>query len=457
MFLSFSTAARVIGFVPAGHAAVPSLNWNTFLGSEQIDYLGDMKVDSSGNLYVAGSSDMSWGEPKNSHTGGGHDVFVAKLDSSGRLQWHTFIGGEDTDYVYGLTLDNSGNVYVCGSSSTDWGAPVNDFSGGGKDGFVAKLDSNGALQWHTFLGGSKSDSAHNLALDSYGNIYISGESSGSWGAPLFSYDAGFDAFVTKLNSSGSLQWNTFLGTPADDSGWGVAVDSHNSIYVTGKSGGSSGGGAVNPYSGGDDAFVVKFHGSGGLLWHTFLGSAENDLGWDIAVGTDGFLYVAGDSLAEWGNPVASFTAGGIDAFVAKLQCSNGNLIWNTFMGSEGHDLAYDVGIDNGNSPYITGASRSSWGTPVFPFSGEREAFVAKLRSDGFLQWHGFLGAPGPGDYDWAFSITVSGNGNIYVAGESDSNWGEPVRNYSFDTDVFVARIDDLFPWPVFYPAFLRRE
>ena len=193
------------------------------------------------------------------------------------------------------------------------------------------------------------------------------------------------------------------------------------------------------------------------MWHTFLGSSEDDSGWDIVADKNGFLYVAGHSLAAWGSPVESFTAGGRDAFAAKLQSSTGNLIWNTFMGSPANEMGFEISVNNGNNIYITGASKGSWGTPVFPFSGDYEAFVVKLDEDGTAQWHGFLGSASVDEYDWAFSIAINSDGDIFIAGESDSSWGKPVRAHTEKTDVFVTRIDDSFPWPIFYPAFLNRE
>src|SRR5215207_4739494 len=116
----------------------PALTWNTFLGGNSYDEGDDIIVDASGNIYVTGYSDVSWGNPIRPF-GAIPDAFVVKLDPSGNLVWNTFLGGNGGDLGYGITLDTSGNVYVTGNSDATWGAPVRAYITGG-DAFVAKLN-----------------------------------------------------------------------------------------------------------------------------------------------------------------------------------------------------------------------------------------------------------------------------------------------------------------------------
>jgi hypothetical protein len=122
------------------------LQWHTFMGSSGNDQGVAMAVDGSGNVYVAGYSNATWGLPVNPYAGAGdYDAFAAKLNSSGALQWHTFMGSSDNDYGRAMAVDGSGNVYVAGYSSATWGSPLNAYAGGGKDAFVAKLVSLKAM------------------------------------------------------------------------------------------------------------------------------------------------------------------------------------------------------------------------------------------------------------------------------------------------------------------------
>src|SRR6185295_4893356 len=117
----------------------------------------------------------------------------------------------------------SGNVYVSGYSTATWGSPVRAYTSG-NDAFAVKLNSSGALQWNTFLGGSGTEQGNAIAVDGSGNVYVSGLSTATWSVPVRAYSALNDAFAAKLNSSGALQWNTFLGSGNNDYSAGITVD-----------------------------------------------------------------------------------------------------------------------------------------------------------------------------------------------------------------------------------------
>jgi len=159
---------------------------------------------------------------------------------------------------------------------------------------------------------------------------VAGYSGATWGTPILAHAGGDDAFAAKLNSSGGLMWNTFLGGTAFDIGTGIAVDNGWRVYVTGTSN-RTWGSPVLPFAGSSDAFVVKLTNAGALTWNSFLGSSADDSGRSIAVDDSGNSYECGTSSASWGTPVRSF-AGGQDAQIAELGTS-GALIWNTFVGA----------------------------------------------------------------------------------------------------------------------------
>jgi hypothetical protein len=290
----------------------PTLTWNTFLGGSGDDFGNALAVDGSGNVYVAGYSTATWGSPVNAFTGGAFDnAFVAKLDSSGNLIWNTFLGD---DFAGGnaLAVDGSGNVYVAGT----W---YNALANSSNDVFAAKLDSTGHLIWNTFLGGSGADEGRALAVDGSGNVYVAGRSTATWGSPVRAFGGGnYDAFAAKLDSTGHLIWNTFLGSSGDDFGYGLAVDGSGNVYVAGSST-ATWGSPVRAFGGGNyDAFAVQLDSTGNLTWNTFLGGSGDDFGNALAVDGSGNVYVAGYSTATWGSPVRAFSGGDSDAFVAKL-------------------------------------------------------------------------------------------------------------------------------------------
>ena len=102
------------------------------------------------------------------------------LNESAPLAWNTFMGGSGDDHGTGMAVDGSGNIYVTGNSDAIWGSPVRAFTDSSDDAFVAKLDPSGSLLWNTFLGGSGSDFGYGIAVDGSGNVYVTGYSNATW-------------------------------------------------------------------------------------------------------------------------------------------------------------------------------------------------------------------------------------------------------------------------------------
>jgi hypothetical protein len=214
-----------------------------------------------GTVVVAGYSKNSWGTPVRAHSGDFYgDAFVAQLNSiSGVRQWNTFLGGAQVDEALAVAV-GAGEIYVTGYSYAGWGAPIDPFPGKSENAFVARLNGSGALQWNTFLGGGdyEDDRGHAISLGSAGRVYVAGQSSDTWGTPVSPHGGDWDAFVAHLGTGGALQWNTFLGGDDTDYGFAIASDDAN-VYVVGESHVQYGdwGTPVRPGSESYDAFVAR--------------------------------------------------------------------------------------------------------------------------------------------------------------------------------------------------------
>ncbi len=438
-----------VGFALAGYqpgipvVIDPVLTWLTFLGGSFSDNGYGIAVDGAGNAYVVGRSSGSWGNPVRAYTAG-VDAWVAKLTSNGKLVWNTFLGGSGADYGYAIALDTSNNICIAGTSDATWGGPVNPYTLL-QDAFAAKLDNKGNLLWNTFMGGNDRDEGRGITVAANGNIYVCGWSEAEWGAPKRPYADYADAFVAGLNSSGDLLWNTFLGNSSGgDIASDIAVDPDGNPCVAGESDATWGTPIREHTTSGtfNDAFAAKLSSNGDLLWNTFLGSSANENGNAIAVDSIGNIWVAGSGRATWGSPVQPFPAGATScSFVARLD-NNGAILWNTFVGKSCE--AYAIAVGPGGTSYIAGYAWGTWGSPLRAYN-DMDAFVAEISGIGKPGWNTFLGASAE---DQGNGIAVDSTGNVYVAGYSESTWGSPLHAHTAGTserDAFVVKISKTTP------------
>jgi hypothetical protein len=379
-----------------------ALDYSTYLGGGASDYGQGIAVDGSGNAYVMGytqSTDFPTLNPIQAGNAGLGDVFVAKLDPFGALDYSTYLGGGVGDFGQGIAVDGGGNAYVTGQTeSTDFPTlnPIQAGNAGNKDAFVAKLYPSGStLVYSTYMGGGVHDIGNSIAVDGSGNAYVMGYTQSTDFPLLNPIQAGnaglVDAFVAKLDTLGALDYSTYLGGGAIDSGWGIAVDGSGNAYVTGYTH-STDFPTLNPLQAGNaglaDVFIAKLDTSGALDYSTYLGGGASDPGWGIAVDGGGNVYVTGQTESTdfpTLNPIQAGNDGDKDAFVAKLDPSGSTLVYSTYMGGGAEDRGYSIAVDGSGNVYVTGYTLSTDFPLLNPIqsgnAGDWDAFVAKLSND----------------------------------------------------------------------------
>ena len=359
------------------------------------------------------------------------------------LSYSTYLGGSGFDAGASIAVDDSGNTYITGqTSSTDFPTtpaaldttcgtdgncnPDPDFGFTSQDTFVTKLNADGSvLIYSTYLGGSDRDEGNAIALDASGNAYVVGRT--------FSIDFptvnafqntcnlnpfGFcwDAFVVKLNATGdSLLYSTYFGGSDDDSSDSIVVDASGNAYVAGMTN-STDFPTMNPIQsacnscgagfGGFDAFVTKFNAAGSaLIYSTYLGGSNREEANGIAVDSGGNAYVTGDtSSSDFPTTVGAFdtdcgTDGlcnldptlffiGPDAFVTKLNPDGSGLVYSTYLGGSGSDSGEGIAVDASGNAYVTGVADNSADFPTTAGAFQTspastlDAFITKLNADG---------------------------------------------------------------------------
>jgi len=286
-------------FVAKLNPSGTALRYATYLGGSQSEKGYGIGVDDEGNAYVTGwtaSSDFPTAAAFSrfsSFHGGTTDSFVAKLNSTGAgLVYALLVGGKSVDVSSSIAVNSKGYAYITGvTQSTDfpWRLALDYELDGPSDAFVAYVRPAGFdLLFSTYLGGSSSDVAYDIAVDSAGNAYITGETAstdfpvtaGSFGT---SYNGGSrDAFVVKLSSSGRMKYAGYLGYGGEEKGYGIAADSAGNAYVTGPLGNDT---------------VSKIDSDGAQVLFTLSGTGFTS-GWNIAVDAAGSAYIVGEKESD---------------------------------------------------------------------------------------------------------------------------------------------------------------
>lgn len=388
-------------FVTKLDATGASLVYSTVLGGSGDDG-GDasLAIDASGYAYVSGrtsSSDFPTTAGALDQTlGGSTDAFVTKLNPMGSgLVYSSYLGGSSDDWASGLALDGAGRVYLRGTTmSSDFpttaGAYDQTFNGGWVDAFVAKFDATGsALLFSTFLGGSNNDGLRgSIAIDLAGNAYVTGYTdSADFPTTVGAYDTTFtqfstQAYVAKLGLDGdTLVYSTFIkGNHLYNGGHAIAVDTSGAAHVTSVSQWNQG-----PTNAGQ-ALISKLDPLGSTLvysvsvpghfrwgaydyWTTPNAIRLDETGAAYVVGATGaldFPTTVGAWDRSYNQPSFGSNGSAYDAFLLKL-AADGSIVYSTFIGGSGEDIATGVALGLDGDVYLAGHTASGrGGTLTFP-------------------------------------------------------------------------------------------
>ena len=427
---------------------------------------------------------------------GSSDVFVVNYDPSGTPLWARRLGGTLGDAGNSVSVDSSGNVIVVGTYAS---SPLNIYAANGstvlftlnnsgsRNTFIVKYDSSGTPLWARKIGGTGTDQANSVTIDSSGNVIVTGEYD-STTLNIFAADGttvsftlalvgSTDAFVVKYNSSGTPLWaRKIAGTGTDaartfnDIAQSVTTDSSGNVIVCGNYNSVQ----LNIYAangttvafqlantGSDDIFVVKYDSSGTFIWARRIGGTNSDVAGSVSVDSSGNIVVVGsyDSspvniYAANGTTVSfSFTNSGVgDFFIVKYDAS-GTPLWARKAASTGFDSVSSVSIDSSGNVIVFGRYSATLqiyaadGTTITSSLSGAGGFVLKYNSSGTFIWARRIGVVSISSR----SVTTDSSGNVIVTGNYASSllsvYAANGSTVSFtlpntaNTDAFVVKYD----------------
>jgi len=418
--VAFALAASLFAAPPE---TAPTFEWATAAGGLKNDKTRCINIDSEGNVFLAGevTDEAKFGDAT-IKTAGGMDFFVAKLDPKGHFLWARLGGGSLIDRGYAVAADGAGNCYVTGHyQSTDAEFSGTKLPNRGDyDIFVAKYDRAGKLDWIQTAGGKGYDYGHGIAVDGKGDVVVTGAVVGDaeFGDVKIPNEPGSHIFCAKYHADGKLVWVKTATGKAGGAGHGIAVDGPGNIYIGGITSGSGqfgGKSLVTPK--GSSAVVVKLSPQGDVQWIAQHLGETSCLFHEIVCDKEGRVWASGMFKGKATFGEETFTTTGdkdSDAFLSHFD-SDGHHLWSRVGQGPAVDYGLGVATDGKGNSFLTGEF-----TDVLKLGGEElhsrgstDIYIAKFDEKGALRW---ITQAGGDKGDNAYTMVCDAQGNLFLGG-----------------------------------------
>ncbi len=459
---SFSFFVITLAFFVFTPNNIFSQNWLVGNGGATNDEALDITSDALGNYYVTGyfTSQVAFGSTT-LNSSGNSDIFIAKYNAMGVVQWAVKAGGAGADRGYSIKTDDAGNLFVTGYyfGTATFGASTINSVAGTQDVFIAKYTVGGALQWVRSVGGNDAETGYGITSDHNGNVIITGQFKGTatFGTTTFTSMLNpltglrsFDIFIIKYDPSGNFIWAEQGKAKYDDRGLDVAVDLNNNIFVVGQFSDTVVFDAIHNNAVMNAGYLIKYDPNGNEQWFVKM-SALQTIVYGIAVDTNDDIVITGDykgNLAIFTSPIIYNTSAYTNKiFIAKFN-SSGNVLWVDNDGSDNEITSKSVALDNAGNIYIAGLFKcrfdeysQPYGTGVFYSSGYRDVFITKYSASGTRQWFKQFGS---NKDDYCSGITIKTVDKPVIAGSFENIYNVP-KSSAF------TMFSSNFAYPTYYP------
>ena len=359
----------------------------------------------------------------------GSNAFLTRFNSDGTKSWTQLIGANldafDEFYDHlgtAIASTTTADAVYVGGSTQGSNKFFDNLPTTNPDGFIAKYSAEGTKAWSSLISGTGTDAVSGTAIAPDGSVYAVGSSS-STTLNNQPGQGGTDAFIIKYSSSGSVLWTTRIGGPGTDSATAIAVADNNTIYVVGTT--NSPTLESQSTNGGNDVFISRVSGAGVAQWTRVIGDAGEDTARAAAVGTDGQLYVVGDSTTTTQNS---------DVKIVKVT-SSGTTTWTRIFGGAATERGYGV-LATANAIYVTGSTNSSTLEGNANSGGGTQAFITKFLLDGTKAQTQITGSSGE---DGALAIGFASDNGLFIAGHSSSDTLDDQARVSKGVDSFISK------------------
>lgn len=426
----------------------PGFEWAISAGGTLHDKTRGLAVDPNGDVLLTGefTGTATFGEHSVTAVGS-MDFFIAKVSATGKFLWVRTGGGDKIDRGYAITADREGNSYVTGhyESSAAKFDHLSIESIGDYDLFVAKYDSQGKLQWLKSGGGKGYDYGHGIAADKLGNVFVTGAvvGEGTFSAERLGHSGPGHAFCISMNTDGKVNWSRAAEGQGSSSGHGIAVDQQGNCYVGGNASGNQSfvGRSLTAMSG-SDVLIAKLTSKGDLAWLYNGSGSPSAMIHEITADETGAVWAAGMFRGDLKLTDRTVTnLGQHDILVASLDPS-GKPLWTKTAGGPGIDYGLGIATDGEGNSYLTGSF-----TGRVEFEGNAhesrtaasDIMIVKFDRTGAIRWFQQAGSDRT---DHAYPIVCDQRGHLYLSGacSGPAKFGPHALPNLGSNDVFLARL-----------------
>jgi hypothetical protein len=390
-----------------------AVHFNKVFGGSGEDYFNLVTTTTDGGLLIVGSTRSSDGDvvPTGKHRG--VSAWVVKLNDSGSIVWQKTFGGSNLNHLSSIISTPGGDYVLAGA--TDRNDLDTSDKYGGADAWVIKLDSTGSIVWQKILGGSENDYANSITTTGDGGYLMAGTTLSQNGDVIPSARVRSpDPWIVKFNSSGSIEWQKRLSDVSDTIGVPKSITrtSGGGYILAGNTYTNNHGDVSGPH-GVEDAWVVKLDSSANIVWQKVLGGSSSDYAASIATSSENGYFMAGYTSSNDGD--VSGNHGLWDAWVVKLD-STGRLLWQKTLGGSSSDYAKVIIPSSDAGCIMAGYKIIKDG--IVTGIGDNDAWVVKLNAFGVVVWEKTFGSL---DFDEAETIIEMSDSSYVVAGSTNNN------------------------------------
>jgi len=431
LFAFFSRICMLLCAGASAQTSPPPKQWAFHYGGSDVDVAFVIKFTGDGGTIVAGYTDSKDGDI-DPHTSREYwDLWVAKLNKCGIIQWEQSFGGTGYESARDIVQTSDGGYMVLAETNSTDGGVIAGF-GGTKDIWLLKLGATGNLVWQKRYGGSGLDIGNHLELTSDGGFLIAASSSSNDGNITGNHGNGgyTDGVLMKLNASGALQWTRCYGGSKNEELFDIEIID-GKTYLAGFT--NSVDGDVPPSQQNYDVWLLALDANGNKIFSKIYGGSQNDVAYSMTKGADGTLTLAGYTTSDDGD--VSGAKGSQDYWVINID-QNGNLNWQKVLGGTEADYANTI-ITDQDSGYIIGGISYSDNGDINNALGEGDYWTVKLDAAGKLVWKQTWGG-GSSDH-LRYMIHDPVRNEYYLAGDSDSGDGDFSNSYG-ETDFAVIKL-----------------